>query len=102
MCDRHRDSGPGPVPPSQILIVGTRGTAWAGSAGNWTVASMSGSRAGAPPPGHFNLQAQWRSFRNVVLRGTWDDVLPRASDLLPSMVLLKQALVRGGLGCEAS
>lgn len=86
--------GPGPVPPSQILIVGTRGTAWADSAGNWTVASMSGSSAGAPLPGHLNLQAQWRSFRDVVTRGTWDDVLPRVRELLPSMALLEQALAR--------
>jgi predicted dehydrogenase len=82
----------GPVPSSQLLIVGDEGSAWTDAAGNWMVSSIRGTASGSPPSGHDNLKAQWRSFRSFVTTRKRDDVLPRLGDLALSMALLDEVM----------
>ncbi len=82
----------GPVPTSQLLVVGDRGSAWTDAQGNWSVSSREGATSGSPPRCYTNLGAQWRSFRNAVGSNARDDALPTLADLLPAMRVLAQAM----------
>lgn len=81
----------GPVPPSELLLLGTKGSAWTDAEGNWQVSNLGGSSSGTRPPGWSELAAQWHSFRDLVLSGHRDGVLPGLAELAPTMALLEQA-----------
>lgn len=81
----------GPVPPNELLLLGTKGSAWTDAEGNWQVSGLGGSNSGTRPPGWSELAAQWRSFRDLVLAGRRDGVLPGLAELAPTMALLEQA-----------
>jgi predicted dehydrogenase len=83
--------GPGPVPPSELMLLGTRGSAWTDAAGNWQVSGLDGHSSGTRPPGYSELAAQWHSFRGWVLTGRRDGVLPDLAGLGPAMALLAEA-----------
>ena len=84
--------GPGPVPPSELLVIGTRGSCWTDREGNWRLSSIDGSASEGRPPGYSELLEQWRSFRSLVLDGRRDDVLPEIDELVAPMDLLAEAV----------
>jgi predicted dehydrogenase len=86
--------GPGPVPPSELTVIGSHGTCWTDAEGNWRLSSLGASTSGDRPSGYSELAAQWLSFRALVLEGRSDGTLPQVDELLASMELLAQVLDR--------
>jgi predicted dehydrogenase len=87
--------GPGPVPPSELTVIGSHGTCWTDAEGNWRLSScLDASASGCRPNGYSELAAQWLSFRALVLEGRADDTLPQVDELVATMDLLAQVLDR--------
>lgn len=86
--------GPGPLPPSELLVLGTRGCCWSDASGRWRLSSVDGSSSGGRPEGWSETVAQWRAFRALVLDGLRDGALASIEDLLASMSLLEEAMQR--------
>jgi predicted dehydrogenase len=86
--------GPGPVPPSELTVIGSHGTCWTDAEGNWRLSSHDSSASGGRPTGYSELAAQWLSFRALVLEGRGDDTMPQVDELKPTMELLAQVLDR--------
>ena len=84
--------GPGPVPPSELLVIGPRGSCWTDSEGNWRLSSVEGSRSEDRPLGYSEILEQWRAFRDLVLEGRRSSVLPGIEELWAPMQLLEQAV----------
>ena len=84
--------GPGPVPPSELLVIGPRGSCWTDSEGNWRRSSVEGSRSEDRPLGYSEILEQWRAFRDLVLEGRRSSVLPGIEELWAPMQLLEQAV----------
>ena len=86
--------GPGPVPQSELVVVGTRGWCWTDAAGNWQLACLDGDDSGTRPPGYSELVEQWRAFRSLTTNGGEDggSVLAGIEELVAPMQLIEQAL----------
>jgi hypothetical protein len=80
------------VPPTELLVLGTRGSCWSDAEGNWRLSSIEGNASGSRPAGWSELAEQWRSFRRLVLEGEGDDVLPGVEQLIGPMRLLEEAI----------
>ena len=83
---------PGPVPPSELVVVGTAGSFWADAAGNWRQSSLVENGEGQRPAGYQELVAQWAAFRSLVLDGRRDPALAAPADLVATMDLLREAM----------
>ena len=88
---------PGPVPPSELFVLGTTGCCWTDAAGNWRVACLEEDASGTRPPGYSELVEQWRAFRGRVVEGDEsevENVLAEIEELVAPMALIEQALRR--------
>lgn len=58
------------LPPSELLVVGTRGTASVRSGSGWTIETASASRSGEEEPEESRFLRQWRTFQTHVAGGS--------------------------------
>lgn len=84
--------GPGPVPPSELLVVGSRGSCWSDAQGNWRLSAVGHNASEPRSPGYSELLEQWRSFRRLAMGNGAGEIIPSLTDLAPSMGLLEEAL----------
>lgn len=72
-------------PSSEVLVVGTRGTARVSSGDGWSIATAKGSRSGPVEPWERRFDRQWASFRE---RRTGVGEVPSVTTLEPVMEIL--------------